>query len=77
MLILNSFCLDKSYDIGMEGFRGPILHSHQFKDPKNYKDMNILIIGSSMAAHDIGAHCLKYGAHSLTFSCRSLLEGRK
>lgn len=72
MLILNLFCL---YDVGMESFRGPILHSHQFKDPKNYKDMNILLIGSSMAAHDIGAHCLKDGAQSLTFSYRSAQQG--
>jgi hypothetical protein len=74
MLILDLFCL---YDVGMESFRGPILHSHQFKDPKNYKDMNILLIGSSMAAHDIGAHCLKDGAQSLTFSYRSPQEGYK
>ncbi|PRZ55849.1 trimethylamine monooxygenase [Paraburkholderia fungorum] len=53
---------------GFESFGGRILHAHDFRDALEFKDKDILIIGSSYSAEDIGSQCYKYGARSIT-SC--------
>ncbi|WP_158996955.1 NAD(P)-binding domain-containing protein [Pigmentibacter ruber] len=53
---------------GMNKFNGRILHAHDFRDALEFKDKDILIVGSSYSAEDIGSQCYKYGAKSIT-SC--------
>lgn len=56
---------------GFEGFNGRILHAHDFRDAVEFKDKDILLIGSSYSAEDIGSQCYKYGARSITSSYRT------
>ena len=56
---------------GFRGFNGRILHSHDFRDAMEFKGKDILIIGRSYSAEDIGSQCYKYGAKSITSSYRS------
>ncbi|MDH6233945.1 trimethylamine monooxygenase [Mesorhizobium soli] len=56
---------------GIEKFAGRVLHSHDFRDALEFKDKDILLIGRSYSAEDIGSQCYKYGAKSITNSYRS------
>eukprot|EP00397_Hematodinium_sp_SG-2012_P034893 GEMP01037470.1.p1 GENE.GEMP01037470.1~~GEMP01037470.1.p1 ORF type:complete len:345 (+),score=71.83 GEMP01037470.1:58-1092(+) len=56
------------YFKGVETFEGRILHSGAFRDAKEFRDQRVLIVGTSYSAADIGSHCYKYGAKSVTFS---------
>lgn len=56
---------------GFSNFGGRILHAHDFRDALEFKDMDILIIGTSYSAEDIGSQCWKYGAKSITVSHRT------
>ena len=60
---------------GFESFGGRILHAHDFRDALEFKDQNILIVGSSYSAEDIGSQCYKYGAKSITSCYRSAPMG--
>tara|TARA_Y100001970_G_scaffold120062_1_gene148872 strand:- start:3296 stop:4648 length:1353 start_codon:yes stop_codon:yes gene_type:complete len=55
---------------GSNQFDGTILHSHDFRDASKFKGQDILLIGSSYSAEDIGAQCHKYGAKSITNTFR-------
>ncbi|ARW15913.1 NAD(P)-binding domain-containing protein [Komagataeibacter europaeus] len=55
---------------GFNNFPGRVLHAHDFRDANEFKDKDLLMIGSSYSAEDIGTQCFKYGARSVTFSCR-------
>ncbi len=55
---------------GFKTFNGRILHSHDFRDAMEFKDKDILIIGTSYSAEDIGSQCWKYGCKSVTVSYR-------
>lgn len=56
---------------GYEGFNGRILHGHDFRDATEFTGRDVLIIGASYSAEDIGSQCWKYGARSITVSARS------
>jgi trimethylamine monooxygenase len=56
---------------GFSNFGGRILHAHDFRDALEFKGMDILIIGTSYSAEDIGSQCWKYGAKSITVSHRT------
>lgn len=56
---------------GVESFNGRVLHAHDFRDALEFKDKDILIVGSSYSAEDIGSQCWKYGARSITASYRT------
>ena len=56
---------------GFSKFGGRILHAHDFRDALEFKGMDILIIGTSYSAEDIGSQCWKYGAKSITVSHRT------
>jgi trimethylamine monooxygenase len=56
---------------GISQFNGRVLHSHDFRDALEFKGKDILIIGRSYSAEDIGSQCYKYGAKSITTSYRS------
>ena len=53
---------------GFETFNGRILHAHDFRDAREFTGQDILILGTSYSAEDIGSQCWKYGAKSIT-SC--------
>lgn len=59
------------YFEGLEQFPGRVLHAHDFRDACEFTDKDLLLVGSSYSAEDIGTQCHKYGAKSITFSYRS------
>ncbi|MEM7222033.1 MAG: NAD(P)/FAD-dependent oxidoreductase [Pseudomonadota bacterium] len=63
------------YFEGFDGFNGRILHAHDFRDAMEFKDKDILIIGTSYSAEDIGSQCWKYGCKSVTVSHRTAPMG--
>jgi len=60
---------------GFDKFGGRILHAHDFRDALEFKDKDILIIGTSYSAEDIGSQCWKYGCKSVTVSHRTAPMG--
>jgi Predicted flavoprotein involved in K+ transport len=56
---------------GFSTFGGRILHAHDFRDALEFKGKDILIIGTSYSAEDIGSQCHKYGCKSVTISHRT------
>ena len=63
-----------SYE-GFNDFNGRILHAHDFRDALEFENQDVLIVGSSYSAEDIGSQCYKYGAKSITSSYRSAPMG--
>ncbi|SMD07988.1 NAD(P)-binding domain-containing protein [Primorskyibacter flagellatus] len=62
------------YD-GFESFNGRILHAHDFRDAREFEGKDILVVGASYSAEDIGSQCWKYGAKSVTSSYRTAPMG--
>ena len=60
---------------GFETFNGRILHAHDFRDAREFSGQDVLIVGASYSAEDIGSQCWKYGANSITQSSRSGATG--
>ncbi|WP_282063131.1 NAD(P)-binding domain-containing protein [Roseobacter litoralis] len=60
---------------GFDSFKGRVLHAHDFRDALEFKDMDLLLIGTSYSAEDIGSQCWKYGAKSITVSHRTAAMG--
>ncbi|MGI9296628.1 MAG: NAD(P)-binding domain-containing protein [Gammaproteobacteria bacterium] len=56
---------------GFNSFGGRILHAHDFRDALEFKGMDILVVGGSYSAEDIGSQCYKYGAKTITSCYRS------
>ena len=56
---------------GIETFPGRVLHAHDFRSADEFAGKDVLMIGSSYSAEDIGTQCVKYGARSVTFSYRT------
>ena len=56
---------------GFETFLGRVLHAHDFRDAVEFAEKDILIIGTSYSAEDIGSQCHKYGCKSVTVSHRT------
>ncbi len=65
-----------SFD-GFSSFNGRVLHAHDFRDALEFKGKDILLIGTSYSAEDIGSQCYKYGAKSITVSYRDKPMGFK
>ncbi|MEO1194195.1 MAG: NAD(P)/FAD-dependent oxidoreductase [Pseudomonadota bacterium] len=65
------------YFEGLTAFNGRVLHAHDFRDAVEFKDKDILIIGTSYSAEDIGSQCWKYGCKSVTVSHRTAPMGYK
>lgn len=59
------------YFKGIENFPGAVMHAHDFRGADQFKDQDLLLIGSSYSAEDIGVQCYKHGANSVTLSYRS------
>jgi trimethylamine monooxygenase len=62
---------------GFSKFGNRILHAHDFRDALEFKDKDILLVGSSYSAEDIGSQCYKYGAKSITSCYRTSPMGYK
>jgi trimethylamine monooxygenase len=62
---------------GFTNFNGRVLHAHDFRDAMEFKGKDILIIGTSYSAEDIGSQCWKYGCKSVTVSHRTAPMGYK
>jgi trimethylamine monooxygenase len=60
---------------GLETFNGRVMHAHDFRDALEFKDKDVLIIGTSYSAEDIGSQCYKYGARSITVAHRTAPMG--
>lgn len=60
---------------GIETFPGALTHAHNFRGAENLADKDLLIIGSSYSAEDIGVQAYKMGARSVTLSYRSAPMG--
>ena len=56
---------------GFEKFLGRILHAHDFRDAVEFADKDILIVGASYSAEDIGSQCHKYGARHIYCTSRA------
>lgn len=56
---------------GSDRFAGRILHAHDFRDAEQFRGQDVLLVGSSYSAEDIGSQCWKYGAKSLTACYRT------
>jgi trimethylamine monooxygenase len=62
---------------GIKTFNGRVMHAHDFRDALEFKDKDVLIVGRSYSAEDIGSQCWKYGARSVTATYRSKPMGFK
>ena len=62
---------------GLKHFNGRVLHAHDFRDALEFKGKDILIVGASYSAEDIGSQCWKYGCKSVTSSYRTKPMGFK
>lgn len=60
---------------GFSTFNGRIVHAHDFRDAREFADKDVLVVGSSYSAEDIGSQCWKYGAKSVTSCYRSAPMG--
>jgi len=56
-------------------YGGRVLHAHDFRDAMEFHDKDILLLGSSYSAEDIGSQCWKYGAKSVTVAYRNAPMG--
>lgn len=56
---------------GFDKFGGRVLHAHDFRDAMEFNGKDILLLGSSYSAEDIGSQCWKYGAKSITVAYRN------
>lgn len=62
---------------GFSQFNGRIVHAHDFRDAREFEGKDVLLMGSSYSAEDIGSQCWKYGANSITTCYRSAPMGFK
>ena len=60
---------------GFDSFPGRILHAHDFRDALEFRGRDLLILGTSYSAEDIGSQCWKYGARSITVAHRTAPMG--
>ena len=62
---------------GMNSFPGRILHSHDFRDAEEFRNKDVVVLGSSYSAEDVALQCYKYGAKSVTIGYRNNPMGFK
>lgn len=60
---------------GFDRFNGRIVHAHDFRDAREFQGQDIVIVGTSYSAEDIGSQCWKYGCKSVTVSYRTAPMG--
>ncbi|WAR13560.1 GSXL9-like protein [Mya arenaria] len=62
---------------GIEKFEGRIMHSHDFRDAKEFKGQRVLAVGAGYSAEDIALQCIKFGAKSVICTWRTKPMGFK
>lgn len=62
---------------GFDKFNGRVLHAHDFRDAREFSGKDLLIMGTSYSAEDVGSQCWKYGAKSITNTYRRAPMGFK
>ena len=60
---------------GVETFPGVVHHAHDFRGAEGLEGRDVLVIGSSYSAEDIGSQAFKMGARSVTASYRTAPMG--
>jgi len=60
---------------GLSFFGGRVMHAHDFRDALEFKDKDIVVVGTSYSAEDISSQCYKYGVKSVTISYRTAPMG--
>lgn len=60
---------------GIGRFPGEIIHAHEFRGAERLTGKNVLLIGGSYSAEDIGVQAHKMGAAHVTMSYRSKPQG--
>ena len=60
---------------GFDIFNGRVLHAHDFRNAREFADKDLLLLGTSYSAEDIGSQCWKYGAKSITVAHRTAPMG--
>lgn len=60
---------------GIDTFPGAVMHAHDFRGAEGFEGRDVLVIGSSYSAEDIGSQAYKMGAASVTASFRSAPMG--
>ncbi|KAB1646970.1 NAD(P)/FAD-dependent oxidoreductase [Pseudoclavibacter endophyticus] len=60
---------------GIATFQGSLRHAHDFRGAEDLADKDVLLIGASYSAEDIGVQAFKMGARSVTFSYRTAPMG--
>lgn len=63
------------YFTGIETFPGRLTHAHDFRGAEGLAGMDVLLVGASYSAEDIGVQAFKMGARSVTFSYRTAPMG--
>ncbi|KAI1703330.1 flavin-binding monooxygenase-like domain-containing protein [Ditylenchus destructor] len=53
---------------GIETFPGRVMHSHDFRDSREFTGKNVLVIGNAYSAEDIACNIYKFGGNSVTIS---------
>jgi len=56
---------------GVNKFPGRVMHSHDFRDAKEFKGKTLLLVGSSYSAEDISLQTIKYGAKQVICTYRN------
>ncbi|MBT4041338.1 MAG: NAD(P)/FAD-dependent oxidoreductase [Rhodospirillales bacterium] len=56
---------------GLDRFSGRVLHAHDFRDAMEFKGKNVMVVGASYSAEDIGSQCWKYGCKTVTVCYRT------
>jgi trimethylamine monooxygenase len=62
---------------GLRQFPGRVLHAHDFRSADEFAGKDVVIVGASYSAEDVGLQCQKYGAKSVTFTWRTRPMGFK
>ena len=56
---------------GLNKFPGRVMHAHNFRDAREFRDKNLLLIGASYSAEDIAVQLAKYGANNIICTYRT------
>ncbi|XP_060597998.1 trimethylamine monooxygenase-like [Ruditapes philippinarum] len=60
---------------GLNDFQGRILHSHDFRDAREFSQKKVLIVGAGYSGEDIVLHCIKFDAKRVILSHRTRPKG--
>ena len=62
---------------GLDSFRGRVMHSHDFRNAREFTGQRLLVVGGHYSAEDLALQCYKFGAEQITISYRTQAQGFK